>query len=504
MRVRQRRGLRRAVGQGHVLPVVVTQHEGGHLVGHRGQQLVPLILRQIAGGDDPVEQDLDVHLVVGGVDPGGVVDGVGVDPAVLGALLRHAVDDHRHGAHARAGVGDAAPLGEAEVAALPHARRREAAEPSTRIASLALSPTSALVSLEAFTYVPIPPFQSRSTSRGEDRAHQFLRRHLRDRWARCPAATRTSGVIGIDFAERGYTPPPGEMQARVVVRPGGAGQREQPLPLGERDRGVRVGIEEHVPVVEGRDEADVPGQQHPVAEHVAGHVADPDAGEVLGLAVDPALAEVALDGLPRAARGDAHRLVVVADRPAGGERVPEPEPALEADRVRDVGEARGALVRRDDEVGVVRVVAHHVGRRHDPTLDQVVGDVEERGDERAVAGHALGAKASRSSAAGGRLTTKPPLAPTGTMTAFFTICAFTRPSTSVRKSSRRSDQRSPPRATGPNRRCTPSTRGEYTQISNRGRGAGRSGISRGSSLKARYGIGPPSGPARSSWSAASP
>jgi len=83
---------------------------------------------------------------------------------------------------------------------------------------------------------------------------------------------------------------------------------------------------------------------------------------------------------------------------------------------------------------------------------------------------------------GARLSTKPPFAPTGTITAFFTACAFTRPSTSVRKSSRRSDQRRPPRATGPNRRCTPSNRGEYTKISNRGRGAGRYGTSRGSSF----------------------
>ena len=88
---------------------------------------------------------------------------------------------------------------------------------------------------------------------------------------------------------------------------------------------------------------------------------------------------------------------------------------------------------------------------------------------------------------GGRLTTNPPFAPTGTITAFFTACALTRPSTSVRKSSLRSDQRNPPRATEPKRRCTPSTRGEYTKISNRGRGSGSSGTSRGSSLIARYG-----------------
>ena len=54
------------------------------------------------------------------------------------------------------------------------------------------------------------------------------------------------------------------------------------------------------------------------------------------------------------------------------------------------------------------------------------------------------------------------------MTAFFTICVLRRPRTSVRKSSRRSDQRIPPRAIGPPRRCTPSSRGEYTKISKAG------------------------------------
>ena len=97
------------------------------------------------------------------------------------------------------------------------------------------------------------------------------------------------------------------------------------------------------------------------------------------------------------------------------------------------------------------------------------------------------------------------------MTAFLTICALTRPRISVRKSSRRSDQRRPPRATGPKRRCTPSTRGEYTQISNFGPRRGqvrRPGC--GSSLndeRRRLGASRrrPS-PARcgSSWCAASP
>ncbi len=100
--------------------------------------------------------------------------------------------------------------------------------------------------------------------------------------------------------------------------------------------------------------------------------------------------------------------------------------------------------------------------------------------------------ASRSTDGSGRfLATNPPLAPTGTMTVFLTICALTRPSTSVRKSSLRSDQRRPPRATLPNRRWTPSTRGEYTQISYAGRGAGRSGMACGSNFIETYPCGSP-------------
>ncbi|SIH63185.1 Uncharacterised protein [Mycobacteroides abscessus subsp. abscessus] len=80
--------------------------------------------------------------------------------------------------------------------------------------------------------------------------------------------------------------------------------------------------------------------------------------------------------------------------------------------------------------------------------------------------------ASLSLIGGSCLGKNPPLAPVGTMRAFLTICALTRPRTSVRKSSRRSDQRRPPRATVPKRRCTPSTCGEYTHISSAGFGFG--------------------------------
>ena len=142
-------------------------------------------------------------------------------------------------------------------------------------------------------------------------------------------------------------------------------------------------------VVEGADELDVGRQQHAVAEDVAGHVADSHHREVGALRVGPELAEVSLDRLPGAARGDPHRLVVVADRAAGREGVAEPEAVLLRDPVRDVRERRRALVRRDDEVRIVAVVAHDVGRRRHLSLADRVGQVEQAADERPVAGDDL-------------------------------------------------------------------------------------------------------------------
>ena len=63
-----RGGLEHAVGQGEVLVVVVGEHQLGDLVRHGGQQLVPVLARQSPGRYLAGEQDLDVDLVVGGVD----------------------------------------------------------------------------------------------------------------------------------------------------------------------------------------------------------------------------------------------------------------------------------------------------------------------------------------------------------------------------------------------------------------------------------------------------
>ena len=174
--------------------------------------------------------------------------------------------------------------------------------------------------------------------------------------------------------------------------------------------------------------------------------------------IEPELAEMALDQFPGTLGGDAHLLVVVAGRAAGREGVVQPEAVLPADPVGDSRRTWRCLCRRPPRGR---------GRRRRSGPRPAAGRCRRRARlsvmssrprrKRLVAADALVQERRPVAAGGGRLTTKPPLAPTGTITAFLTICAFIRPRTSVRKSSRRSDQRRPPRATLPPRRCTPST-----------------------------------------------
>ena len=179
-------------------------------------------------------------------------------------------------------------------------------------------------------------------------------------------------------------------QCAVVVVPRRARQGEHAVAFGPAGFGVWIGVEKDVTVVEGRDELDLARQQHAVAEYVARHVADADHGERFFLGVDAHFAEVAFDRFPRAARGDAHLLVVITHRAARGEGVVEPEAVLGGDGVGNVGEGGGALVGSDHEVGVVLVMPHHRGGGHDVAEHEVVGQVEETGQEGAVAGDAFG------------------------------------------------------------------------------------------------------------------
>ncbi len=84
--------------------------------------------------------------------------------------------------------------------------------PFTRMWSLPLSPTSALDSVDALTYVPMPPFHSRST--GALRI-AFIRSGgviLATPGSR-PRASRIWALIGTDLAVRGKTPPPAEISS---------------------------------------------------------------------------------------------------------------------------------------------------------------------------------------------------------------------------------------------------------------------------------------------------
>ncbi len=96
-----------------------------------------------------------------------------------------------------------------------------------------------------------------------------------------------------------------------------------------------------------------------------------------------------LDRFPRTARGNAHLLVVISDRAPGRKGIAQPEAVFGRDRVGEIGERRGALVGCDHQVGVVVVVAHHLGRRHQLAADEVVGQVQQPAQEGLVAGDAL-------------------------------------------------------------------------------------------------------------------
>ena len=72
-------------------------------------------------------------------------------------------------------------------------------EASTRTASLALSPASACDSKLAFTYVPMPPFQSRSTGA---RSSAWISSFGLSDSSSMPSASRASSDSGIDLAVR--------------------------------------------------------------------------------------------------------------------------------------------------------------------------------------------------------------------------------------------------------------------------------------------------------------
>ncbi len=131
---------------------------------------------------------------------------------------------------------------------------------------------------------------------GADAAEpQEIDLRLEDRLDRAPSASgarpsmpsraRISGDSGTDLrSAREHAAALGD-ERLVVVRPGRARQVEEALALLEAKGGIGVGIEEDVAVVERGEQPSVGRAQHAVAEDVARHVADADAGEVVRLDV---------------------------------------------------------------------------------------------------------------------------------------------------------------------------------------------------------------------------
>ncbi len=143
-------------------------------------------------------------------------------------------------------------------------------------------------------------------------------------------------------------------------------------------------------VIERGDQTYVRRLQHAVAKHVSGHVADAADREVLRLDVHAHLAEVPLDAFPGAARRDRHLFVVVAGRAAGSKCIAEPKRVFLRDCVGDVRKCGGALVGRDDQIGVVLVVPHDHPGRNDFFIDDIVGDIQQPADQRLIAGDHFG------------------------------------------------------------------------------------------------------------------
>ena len=222
----------------------------------------------------------------------------------------------------------------------------------------------------------------------QDRLHQLGRASPRPGRSRAPRWI--SGESGMVLRLREKTPPPARDQAVVVVAPRtsgrgrtGAGARRSSRPRRGSGRGRCRGGRRPPRAAGSRDSSmPLPNTSPDMS---------PTPATVIGsrLDVDVDLAEMALHRLPGAAGGDAHALVVVALAAAGREGVAEPVAALQREGVGDVGEGGGALVGGDHEVGVVGIVPHRVGRRHDRVADDVVGEFEQRADEDPVALGAL-------------------------------------------------------------------------------------------------------------------
>jgi hypothetical protein len=209
----------------------------------------------------------------------------------------------------------------------------------------------------------------------QDRADQLGGRH-RVTPARCRARRAPRGVIGIDLACAGRRRRPGR-SARGRSRPTTSAAARTAACARRTTRGVGIGSRKMCRWSNAATSRMCCDSSMPLPNTSPDMSPMPTTVKSCGLGVDAELAEVPLHRLPRAAGGDAHRLVVVADRAAGRERVAEPE-AVRASAIslamsENVAVPLSAATTRYGSSPSWRTTAAAAR----PRPDEVVGDVEQ-------------------------------------------------------------------------------------------------------------------------------
>ena len=225
-------------GQG--LQRIIHQHQRRHIIGHALEQGVALGAGHAALGLHIGQEDFDVHLMVRGGDAGGIVQRIGVDPQALaiGAEL---------------GGLDPPGLGDAEIGALAH-------HPGADFGAIDADGVIGAVARIGLG------FGARFDVGADAAEIQQIGLHpqdgLHDGGGFVPRAGQAQyglgfGAEGDGFGRAREDAAAGRDQPCIVIRPGGAGQGEEPgaFIIGCLGRG---GVEENVAVVEGRLQAGLP------------------------------------------------------------------------------------------------------------------------------------------------------------------------------------------------------------------------------------------------------
>ena len=134
-------------------------------------------------------------------------------------------------------------------------------------------------------------------------------------------------------------------------------------------------------MVECGNQLDRFGQQHAVAKHIAGHIPAARNADAVFLDVNSLLKEMALDADPSAARGNAHRLVVISVGPTACKSIAKPESGLFRDTIGNVRETRCAFISCNHEIRIFAIANNHFLRMLHAIARQIICHRQKRADE---------------------------------------------------------------------------------------------------------------------------